>query len=39
MTGEEFRRRLRAGEFDGLIDDPIDHPGLTRLMILESFLR
>jgi hypothetical protein len=39
ISGEEFRRRLHAGEFDGICDDPFGHPDLTRLMILDSFLR
>jgi hypothetical protein len=39
MSGEEFQRRLRAGEFDDICDDPFGHPGVTHLTILESFLR
>jgi hypothetical protein len=39
MSGEEFRRRLHAGEFDDICDDPFDHPDITHLTILESFLR
>jgi hypothetical protein len=39
MSGEEFRRRLHAGEFDDICDDPFGHPDVTHLTILESFLR
>jgi hypothetical protein len=39
MSGDEFRRRLDAGEFDDISDDPFGHPDVTHLSILASFLR
>jgi hypothetical protein len=39
MSGDEFRRRLHAGEFDDINDDPFGHPDIAHLTILESFLR
>jgi len=39
MSGEDFLRRLRAGQYDEICDDPFGHPDITHLTILESFLR
>ena len=36
MSGEEFLRRLDAGEFDDIFDDP-DHPEILDLFMLRSF--
>jgi hypothetical protein len=38
MSGEEFIRRLDAGEFDAVLDDP-DHDAHMRLALLSSFGR
>ena len=38
MSGEELLRRLNAGEFDEIADDPVNHPHLTHLAIFASFL-
>lgn len=39
MTGEEFLRRLDAGEFEPIIDDPIDHPWIGYLAQLSRHVR
>ncbi len=38
MSGEEFIRRLDAGEFDAILDDP-DHDAYMRLALLSPFGR
>ena len=39
ITGDEFLRRLDAGEFDDIIDDPINHPGVAYLALLSRSVR
>ena len=39
MTGEEFLRRLDAGEFAEIIDDPADHPWVGYLAQLSISVR
>ena len=39
MSGEEFFRRLDAGELDDLIDDPVAYPGITYLLMLSGSVR
>ena len=38
MSGEEFIRRLDAGEFDAILDDP-DHEAYMSLALLSPFGR
>jgi hypothetical protein len=39
MSGEEFLRRLDAGELDDVIDDPAGYPGITYLLMLSDHVR
>lgn len=39
MSGEEFVRRLDAGEFHDIVDDPINHPGYSYLAMLADDVR
>jgi hypothetical protein len=39
MSGEEFIRRLDAGDFDEIVDDPINHPGYSHLAMLSDIVR
>lgn len=39
MSGEEFVRRLDAGDFDDIVDDPINHPGYSFLAMLSLSVR
>jgi hypothetical protein len=39
MSGEEFLRRLDAGEFEDVVDDPINHPGIGFLAMLSRGVR
>ncbi len=38
MSGEEFLRRLDAGEFDDIFDDP-NHPEVLHLAMMRPFAR
>ena len=38
MSGEEFLRRLDAGEFDNIFDDP-NHPEILDLAMMRAFAR
>jgi len=35
ISGAEFKRRLVAGEYDQIMDNAIDHPGLMMLVMLS----
>ena len=39
MSGEEFLRRLDAGEFDEIADDVVNHPGLMYMVMLSQGVR
>lgn len=39
LTGEEFLRRLDAGEFEPIIDDPMDHPWVGYLAQISRHVR
>ena len=39
MSGEEFLRRLDAGEFDEIVDDPINHRWVGYLAALSPGVR
>ena len=39
MSGEEFVRRLDAGDFDEIVDDPINHPGYSFLAMVSGVVR
>ena len=39
MTGEEFLRRLDAGEFAEIVDDPANHPRVGILAQLSLSVR
>ena len=39
VSGEEFLRRLDAGELDEVIDDPVTYPGITYLLMLSASVR
>jgi hypothetical protein len=39
MSGEEFLRRLDAGEFDAIVDDPINHQWVSWLAALSRYVR
>ena len=39
ISGEEFLRRLDAGELDDVVDDPAAYPGITYLLLLSDSVR
>lgn len=39
MSGEEFVRRLDAGDFAEIVDDPINHPGYSFLAMVSGIVR
>lgn len=39
MSGEEFVRRLDGGDFDEIVDDPINHPGHSYLAMVSRIVR
>ena len=39
ISAEEFWRRLDAGEYADIVDDPIDHPWVGRLAQLSNSVR
>lgn len=39
MSAEEFVRRLEAGDFDDIVDDPINHPGCSYLAMVSRVVR
>jgi hypothetical protein len=39
LSGEEFLRRLDAGEFEEIVDDPINHPWVGYLAQLSAYVR
>jgi len=39
VSAEEFWRRLDAGEYADIIDDPFDHPWVGRLAQLSNSVR
>ena len=39
IGGEEFARRLQAGEYDDIVDDVVNHPGLMYLAMLAHYIQ
>jgi len=39
VTGEEFLRGLDAGEYEPIIDDPMNHPWVGYLAQLSRYVR
>ena len=39
ISGEEFLKRLDAGDLDDVIDDPVSNPGITYLLMLSGSVR
>jgi len=39
ISGEEFARQLDAGEYDDIVDDVVEHPGLMSLAMLAHYIR
>jgi hypothetical protein len=39
ISGQEFLRRLDAGEYAEIVDDPINHPGVSYLAYLAPVAR
>jgi hypothetical protein len=37
MSGEEFLRRLDAGEFEEIVDDPAEHPWIGYLAHIRPY--